>query len=33
VTTYRSSYGQAVQTKGLDVLIDELKEKNDKLET
>lgn len=33
VTTYRSSYGQAVQTKGLDVLINELKEKNNNLET
>ena len=33
VTTYRSSYGQAVQTKGLDVLIDELKKKNVNLET
>jgi phospholipid transport system substrate-binding protein len=33
VTTYRSSYGQAVQNKGLDVLIDELKKKNDNLKT
>jgi len=32
VTTYRSSYGQAVQNKGLNVLIDELKKKNDNLE-
>jgi phospholipid transport system substrate-binding protein len=33
VTTYRSSYGQAVQSKGLDALINELKEKNNNLET
>lgn len=33
VTTYRSSYGQAVQTKGLDVLLEELKAKNTNLET
>ena len=32
VTTYRSSYGQIVQKKGLDVLIAELKEKNTVLE-
>lgn len=33
VTTYRSSYGQAVQNKGLDILIDELKKKNNNLGT
>lgn len=33
VTTYRSSYGQAVESKGLDVLINELKEKNNNLVT
>jgi phospholipid transport system substrate-binding protein len=33
ITTYRSSYGQAVQNKGLDVLINELKEKNNNLVT
>ena len=33
VTTYRSSYGQAVQNKGLDILIDELKRKNNNLGT
>jgi len=33
VTTYRSSYGQAVESKGLDVLIDELKTKNNNLVT
>ncbi len=33
VTTYRSSYGQAVQSRGLDALINELKEKNNNLET
>ena len=32
VTTYRSSYGQIVQNKGLDVLIAKLKEKNTQLE-
>ena len=32
VTTYRSSYGQAVQSKSLDVLINELKEKNNNLD-
>jgi phospholipid transport system substrate-binding protein len=33
VTTYRASYGQAVQNKGLDILIDELKRKNNNLGT